>query len=369
MSGAIRFMWFGTGTEVLSDAPAFTQFLSGLFAALIEPIPTPEWRFTVRLGASPPTLETDGTVVRLSPANPGLHAWSTILGMLAGRVRDRWLLHGASLARDGRGLFLAAPSGFGKTTLALALAGRGFRLLADDIAPLHRIRRELEPFPRSLSLREGTRATIPLDLARRALDARRWRTPDDAEWLVDPVALLGAQTAGARPRCVVLLRTPAAPAGVRRYDRAEVLFAPGGEPSWETLRDDPELEEARPSRTKPGLVEVRARSGEALARWLDDPSRRIALATKVAPLPSSFEGLPRTRPVSIFESAIEIAQEMHNRAAAGSLGREFAGREADLVTELAESMSGCRCWSVEVGALELTADAIAGLFERDDHDA
>lgn len=365
----IRFVWLGTPVEVAADNLAFIDFLRGLLHALEAPTVEPALRFGVRLEGDSPALETDGTHLPLAPANPGLHAWSAILGNLAGRIGDRWLLHGAALSRNGRGLFLAAPSGFGKTTLALTLADRGFGLLADDLAPLHRERRRLEPFPRSLSLREGTRALLPPETAERALGACRWRTPDDAEWLVDPVRLFGASPEAVPPACVVLLRPPDSPDGVRRYVAAEVLFVPGLEPSREELRADPDLEAAAPSRSKSGLVEIRARSEGGLTRWIEREGPRIALASKLPSLPTAFEGLPRTRRVTIFESAIEIAQELHNRASESSLGREFAGRETDLVTELAATLSGCRCWSVGVGALEPTVEAISALFEGNDHDA
>ena len=41
-------------------------------------------------------------------------------------------LHGALVARDGRGVFLAGPGGAGKTTTALAFARHGWTVLSDD---------------------------------------------------------------------------------------------------------------------------------------------------------------------------------------------------------------------------------------------
>lgn len=48
-----------------------------------------------------------------------------------------WLIfHAAMLERNGRGLILAAESGDGKSTLAAALAFRGWRLLSDELTIL-----------------------------------------------------------------------------------------------------------------------------------------------------------------------------------------------------------------------------------------
>lgn len=45
-------------------------------------------------------------------------------------------LHAACVEIDGRAMLLAGPRGFGKTTLAAAFAGAGFRVLAEDLTCL-----------------------------------------------------------------------------------------------------------------------------------------------------------------------------------------------------------------------------------------
>lgn len=49
------------------------------------------------------------------------------------RAAPGWLLHAAAIEIDGRALVLCGPSGAGKTTLTLALASRGFRLLTEEV--------------------------------------------------------------------------------------------------------------------------------------------------------------------------------------------------------------------------------------------
>jgi len=57
--------------------------------------------------------------------------------------------HAAALSRGGRALVIAGPSGFGKSTLALHLAFRGFTLLSDDMTALRRGSPEIEAPPRA----------------------------------------------------------------------------------------------------------------------------------------------------------------------------------------------------------------------------
>lgn len=65
------------------------------------------------------------------------------------RCGEAWTLHGAAVVRGGRALGLVAPSGGGKSTLALALAGRGAGYLTDECFALderlgvHGLRRPL----------------------------------------------------------------------------------------------------------------------------------------------------------------------------------------------------------------------------------
>ena len=66
----------------------------------------------------------DGTV----RARPGVHAiatWAAGRGVMP--------VHAAAVARDGRALLLIGAGGRGKTTTAMSLALRGWRLIADDL--------------------------------------------------------------------------------------------------------------------------------------------------------------------------------------------------------------------------------------------
>ena len=64
-----------------------------------------------------------------------LYEWG-VNWCFAQRANHRVLLHAGVLARDGRGVILAAPPGSGKSTLSAALMLRGFRLLSDEFGVL-----------------------------------------------------------------------------------------------------------------------------------------------------------------------------------------------------------------------------------------
>jgi HprK-related kinase A len=63
------------------------------------------------------------------------------------------IVHSAVLERDGAALMLTAPPGTGKSTLAAALAHRGWRLLSDELALIRPEDARLVPLPRPIGLK------------------------------------------------------------------------------------------------------------------------------------------------------------------------------------------------------------------------
>jgi len=66
------------------------------------------------------------------------------------------LLHAATVEREGKALILTGESGAGKSTLAALLGERGWRLMGDEFALLDCETGLLHPFPRAVSLKNGS---------------------------------------------------------------------------------------------------------------------------------------------------------------------------------------------------------------------
>lgn len=76
-------------------------------------------------------------------------------------ARGMVVFHGAVVVRDGRALVLSAPSGTGKSTLALAMAARGWTLFSDELAPIDVERGLVHAYRRSVRIRPGTPELVP----------------------------------------------------------------------------------------------------------------------------------------------------------------------------------------------------------------
>ncbi len=84
-------------------------------------------------------LSADGELLRCAPLQPGLHWQQVLLARVLPDValaRGYEALHASALASPAGVVAIAAPSGTGKTTLALALMRRGWQLFADDVLVL-----------------------------------------------------------------------------------------------------------------------------------------------------------------------------------------------------------------------------------------
>jgi HprK-related kinase A len=66
------------------------------------------------------------------------------------------VIHAAALERGGRVLMLPAPPGSGKSTLCVALATRGWRLLSDEFTLVDPANGDIVPVPRPMALKNGS---------------------------------------------------------------------------------------------------------------------------------------------------------------------------------------------------------------------
>ena len=87
-----------------------------------------------------------------------------ILMEVSRRVRDRHLIHAGAVSWQGHGLVLPGPAGMGKTTLTLTLVKHGLKFLSDEVACFHLKRGILEPFPRTVNLRDDSLGMLGLTL-------------------------------------------------------------------------------------------------------------------------------------------------------------------------------------------------------------
>ncbi len=102
---------------------------------------------------------------------------------VAAQLDDQLLLHAAAASWGDRAVVLPAAAGAGKTTLAAGLVRRGCGYLTDELVILDPRTGDIEPFPKALSLKEGSFGLFP------SLDPEPTGPEFDRVWYLDPEQL------------------------------------------------------------------------------------------------------------------------------------------------------------------------------------
>ncbi len=162
-----------------------------------------------------------------------LYCFDKNLGIELQRRRpDLFFVHAAAVEWQERVVLLAAPSGTGKSTLALALLHAGFGYLSDELAPVDPVALKVSPYPHALCLKAEPPAPyrLPADTlrTRRTLHIPVERLPSGAGSAPLPLAVLFfVQRHGAS--AVPIRRLDIAEAAARLYANALNPLAHSGD--------------------------------------------------------------------------------------------------------------------------------------------
>lgn len=144
----------------------------------------------------------DRTISNVSLAEAVTHLVTGVSRLALDQDPHRLHLHGATLSRGGCGVVVSAASGTGKTTLAGALAVRGWGYLSDETAMLSKTTRIVRGFAKPMSFKPGGFEVVP-GLA----EARIPFGDSDGDWWHVPASRLGAPIVSeAEPTVVVVLQ-------------------------------------------------------------------------------------------------------------------------------------------------------------------
>jgi len=347
----------GIRVRVSSDRPELLALLASIYERFEARIDEPA-SFEARVW-SPPSgparLAMGDTEFPLASAPlTDFHAYTIIFGELLRRLEGILFVHGAVVSDRRRTVVLAGPSGYGKTTLALALMRRGFRLLSDDFAPLRRADGAVLPFAKRVGITRSTGSTPPEGVAR---EGARWMTFGD-KWLVDPGDLPGGvEELACLPTHLLLLAEAEAPESDASFRIATVGNARRLEQDLATLPGVVVSRAASPSGRSYLAVDVGGGARAAFHSRCQAEGPELVLFEPVH-APRTFAGPPRISPVPRLEAATSLLREILNRTPGSRLLESVSGRVGVLLVELAGHLANVACARLTVGAADATAAAI-----------
>lgn len=298
-------------------------------------------------------------------ADPVFVGYARFLRTVIDGVGSHALLHAAAFAvPGGAATLLAAPAGYGKTTLALEMASRGLTFLGDDTAPLDLSTARITPFPRAVGVRPGGSAPVAEPFRAAANDPATPRLLGKA--LVDVESVLGRGSVAGEPvpmsRVLVLGEDgDASPPRVR----IDVAVLDSGVAAFrEALERSPGVRMLR-SGTSAGITafEIAADRGSLAASPLPaaleaDP---VVYNETRWSSPPRFDARPVTNPISRRSAATILARGMLNRRGRGRLMRRYRGDATALFLDIAAALRHARCFLVHPGRFRETADLVERL--------
>jgi len=325
----------------------------------------------VRLDCSAPEfLTVNGkTVPLVEEIDHTLQVYQRFLNTILDRVEDCAVLHASALLDPAGGaVVLAAPSGHGKTSLTLELAGRGLGFLRDAYAPLALATRTVRPYPRAVGILPGGRAPLPAPFAKAA--GRSGAPRLVGKTLLDVGQVLGEAAVATEPaplRHVILLAGPdedETPATTELELTCLLERAPEIESEIDAIDGVETVSRHRGKRMWYWRLRLRhdLYPTERLSRILDDEA--VVFTQKYWAAPPDFEATPRALPVKRREAAELLTRELLNRRGGSRLLRRYPGGLMELLLEIGSSLAGARCWKLCPGRYRKTADLIQEIVGR-----
>jgi hypothetical protein len=291
-----------------------------------------------------------------------MHAYNLLIADLFGQVDGHFVLHATTVCRDGQALVISGPSTFGKTTLGIQLAGRGFGLLADDVTLVDRGDGQILPFNRPFRLRPGTRDMMnreQLEQARNSAQAFL-----ENEWAVSPDAWIEPAQEPCPASMVVVIRPLEDGGGMRRFPFLDLRVIHEARHLLAELDGIEGVLSVKPDDEDDCHVILELDESISLRRWLELHQGSIVHAIKLPSGRASFDQEPKIEKMSVFQTAIELCQEMQNRHDGSLLAEEFQDNELKLVSELASTIRHARCYALSPGRLDATLELLETHFSE-----
>ena len=266
-------------------------------------------------------------------------------------VKNHFLIHSGSLAtpasRDcpaNESLIIAAPCGFGKTTMTGELLQAGFTFLSDELAPLSLDSGLIQPFPRAMGIIKGQKKELR-EIPSEASEANKANKVRKIDSGIKPgyVIFLTLEQLEKDPENCRLRHLEIALGRVDKKIQEEFSLLPGVKKvSLITGRMYPLLRL---------VLEPEAYIVPEIQRICDQQQVPIMYSLKGQTLAPDFNAPPQLKEITPREGVLELSQHILNSQRSALLEETFAGSRTRLVFELAGLLGKARFYNLTIGKL------------------
>lgn len=290
-----------------------------------------------------------------------------IFGSVLSKIESHFMIHGAAVSAQGRGLVLSGLSGSGKSTLALELTRRGLLFCSDEIAAFSRATYRIHPFPRAIGTRENSLKLLEkIDFNPSEI---RHTVGGDKKWSVDIEDIFDDSLSDDCEGKYLLLLDTAPDSGgkaIKDYHIVDIALKAADQNLIDKLDgiDGIEYLSKRFDNYHTATVKVR-KEKSVQARFLEtceDFDDLILYKVKTLERPPDPQQEPRLSPISRMDAALELLGNVHNLSINNGWTSETSSVNiSQILLELVDVIGEMDCYRLLVGNLKKTTDLI---FDR-----
>lgn len=290
-----------------------------------------------------------------------------VFSFILPKVKSHFLIHAATLSHKGKGTIITAHSTSGKTTLAVELIKRGIQFLSDELAPIHRVSGFIDPFPRSIGLRN----LKVHDLQHLASD-KIHRSPNakgEIKWMIDPEELHSNAVAGACLCQNVIFLEPQyeEKADLDSHPILEVSLVRISQSLLLAIKRIPGVIDVEiiQDRIFP-LLRIKTENESHILQEIEESTKAyqsaIVSVVNGRTKKPDFSRKPLIKPIPKFEGTFELAKMILNAHCEASLMDDFKGSPARMLNDLADITGSFHFYKLMVGRLDLMTDIVEELI-------
>ena len=371
---SLYFRFYDVGLHLQSDDPGYFDLFAQTYANFQvgqDGAPAPHTlKAIVVTGYDPagelPALWLDGERWPIhDPIGLRDHIFEYIFAAIAAQVKSHILLHAAVVERNGSALLIAGDSQHGKSSLALGLLRRGFRLLSDELAAISRLDGTVHPFPRKVRATPGSLAlagytvapdTFPFWLGKYLIDVEQLQlstttTPmplGDIILLSDPVSQVTTQNT-TEPQDMVQIT-------VERLDDSWLKAV-------NLINGIIALQVHHANHYPTLLLQTQNKVAVIKAiQTLCDTHRILCLEVqKRSPHRPDFTQAPHLTPLPQSLAVMELLRHFQGAHGSVILQQEHKGSATSFFMEVADLVHNTRCYRLSVGHYAQALDLICNI--------
>ena len=284
-----------------------------------------------------------------------------IFRVLYNYIDDYFILHAGVISRDGKGFIIMGPSSFGKTTLVMELVSRGYKFLSDEYCSIRVNDYYVEPFPRTLGIKESS----PFY---NTLDRKKYFYHNNEKKISVGCDNIYPDCIGepCKPYYLIVLKSSLN----NRPLKDKKVFA------LSLLHDDRELIDKICTNKSIKLLDKSLDDNFIFYRFSLAPNcnstktiQDLCVGHEDNILSQSvllddrpdFNSKPTIKAMSKFDASLEVSKNLLNRSQEGNLFKRFKKQNSLMLYTIVGFANNLDCYEMEPGVLKETADIIDSL--------